>query len=259
MDVIQFADCVQNAVSNKTHLFSVGQAGFIFRSRSGYLLGLDLYLSECVERVEGNIGFKRLLPKILDPAQLKFDGIIATHFHSDHFDQDSIPTLMANGHTQLYAAVDCQIEIQNLGVPAQRITYVKSGSRCKCGDFTLDFVSCDHGTAAPDAVGVLISVDNKNIYVAGDSSLRLDHTAEFLQNGPIDLMIAPINGAFGNMDEEECARFSAELKPHLTIPCHYGMFASHGGNPGKFYQIMQECYPERDVLLMCMGEQYTFE
>ena len=53
-------------------LFSVGQAGFIIKSSSGQLLAIDLYLSNCGERLEGNKGFKRLLPQILSTSDLPF-------------------------------------------------------------------------------------------------------------------------------------------------------------------------------------------
>ena len=41
-----------------TCLFSTGQAGYIVKSRSGQLLAIDLYLSHCVERLEGHKVFK---------------------------------------------------------------------------------------------------------------------------------------------------------------------------------------------------------
>ena len=102
-----FAIQVLTAPIGKTHLFSVGQAGFIIKSAGGQLLAMDLYLSDCVERVEGNAGFKRLLPKILCPMDLQFDAVVATHFHRDHFDIDAVPSLMSNGKTRLFASEDC--------------------------------------------------------------------------------------------------------------------------------------------------------
>ncbi len=42
-----------------------------------------------------------------------------------------------------------------------------------------------------------------------------------------------------------------------TVPCHYGMFASRGGNPGLFYKIMTEEYPDNAFLLMAQGEKIT--
>lgn len=254
-----FAIKVLTAPLGKTHLFSVGQAGYIVKSKSGQLLGIDLYLSECVERIEGHIGFKRLLPQILFPGELIFDAIITTHPHRDHFDIDSVPELMANGKTKLFASTDCENLIEKLEMSDRNVTYVKSGDSCITGDFKLDFINCDHGSGAPDAVGIVVTVDDKKIMETGDTSLRLDWTEEYAAMGPFDIMIAPINGAYGNLDEEECASLASELKPGITVPCHYGMFASHGGNPGKFYEIMKTKYPENKFLLMAQGESYTFE
>lgn len=250
-----FALKVLTASLGKTYLFSVGQAGYIIKSKSGQLLAIDLYLSDCVERVEGHSGYKRLLPKILKPDELEFDVIIATHPHKDHFDDDSIPELMANHHTQLFASVDCEKEVKRLGMQDENITYVKPGEKYVAGDFTLDFVNCDHGSGAPDAVGIVVTVDGKKIYEAGDTCLRLDRIDEYAAKGPLDVMIAPINGMYGNLNAAECAKLAGALKPSLTIPCHYGMFASHMGAPGDFFNIMTKQYPADRFLIMAQGER----
>ena len=248
---------IMAAPPGKTHLFSVGQAGYIIKSKGGQLLGIDMYLSSCVERIEGHMGFKRLLPQLLAPNELEFDCVITTHPHMDHFDMDAVPELMANGRTRLFASVECEDYVKRLLMTNNNITYVKPGDEAVCGDFKLDFVSCDHGAGAPDAVGVVITVDGKRIYEAGDTCLRLDRIDEYKAFGDIDVMIAPINGAYGNLNEEECARLADAIKPKLVIPCHYGMFASHGGDPGRFYKIMSEEYPQNKFMLMRMGERIT--
>ena len=247
---------VLSAPLGVTHLFFVGQAGFVVKSKSGQLLGMDLYLSDCVERVEGHIGFKRLMPKIMAPYDLPFHAVIASHPHFDHFDMDAIPYFMSNPHTKLFASVNCQKEMKRLMLPDTNAIYVKPGDMQICGDFKLTFINCDHGTGAPDAVGVIVTVDGKNLLFAGDTCLRLDRVKEYLSQGYLDFMAAPINGAFGNMDEEDCAALSDALRPGVTVPCHFGMFASHGGNPGKFHKIMQK--KKLPYLLMTMGEEYTF-
>lgn len=250
-----FAVKVLSAQKGNTRLFSAGQAGYIIKSADGQLLGLDLYLSECVERVEGHVGFKRLLPQILTPEELVFDCLIATHPHFDHFDMDAIPQLMYTSKTKLFASVNCEAETKRLMMRQDNISYVKPGDHHECGAFTLDFINCDHGTGAPDAVGVLITVDGKRICIVGDTCLRLDRVEEYLSKGPVDVLIAPINGAYGNLNERECACLSNAMNPGLTVPSHYGMFASHGGNPGLFYQIMTEEYPNHPFVLMAMGEE----
>ena len=65
------------------------------KSNSGQLLAIDLYLSDSTERLEGNKGFKRLLPRILDASDLEFDVIICTHPHADHFDIDAVPEMVS--------------------------------------------------------------------------------------------------------------------------------------------------------------------
>jgi L-ascorbate 6-phosphate lactonase len=254
-----FANTVLEAEPHKTHLFTVGQAGFIIKSKSGQTLGIDLYLSECLETLEGHVGFKRLLPQILYPTELQFDVLIATHPHYDHLDVDSIAGLLANGKTRLFASIECRALLIEQHVPLDHVTFVAPCERHSVGDFELHFVNCDHGTGAPDAFGVIVKVDGKVVYEAGDTCLRLDRIDEVKQEGPIDVLIAPINGAYGNLNERDCATLSGALKPKLTIPCHYGMFASHGGNPGLFMNIMNEEYPGNDYLLMTQGEQYTFD
>ena len=246
---------ILNAEPGRTHIFACGQAGFIIKTAEGKLIAIDLYLSDCVERLEKSMSFKRLLPKVLDPGELEFDAVIATHPHWDHFDFDAIPQMMANGRTGLYCSYDCDklVSRTDLEYFNRNITYIKPGDICDCDGFALQFVNCDHGEGAPDAVGVVIHADGKRIYEAGDTCLRLDRTGEI--KTPLDVLIAPINGAYGNMDSDDCARLAEALKPKITIPCHYGMFAGHSGDPGRFLDLMRE--KDLPVLVMTPGEKLT--
>lgn len=252
-----FALKVLTAPLGKTHIFSVGQAGFILKSASGQLLGIDMYLTDCVERVEGHKGYKRLLPKILAPSDIEFDVVIATHFHKDHFDDDAIPQLLTNGNTKLYAANDCKDDVKRLGIEKEDITFVHPNEHYEHGDFAIDFVDCDHGTGAPFAVGAVITVDGKKIYEAGDTCLRIDKVESLKKLGDFDVVIGPINGKYGNMNADEFAEFANALGG-LAIPCHYGMFPDHGGDPGRFYSLMTEKYKDNKFLIMTLGEKYTF-
>lgn len=252
--MISLANRILGSQSNKTHLFFVGQAGFIVKSKTGALFALDLYLSDCVERIEGNIGFKRLQPRILDATDIVFDVLVATHPHVDHFDIDAMPELMSNSKTKLFASVDCEKEVKRLQMLPDRIYYISPGDSYNDENFEISFINCDHGTGAPDAFGVILFVDSKRICFVGDSCLRLDRVNEYLSQGEIDILIAPINGAYGNLNENECAMLSNAIKPKLTIPCHFGMFASHGGSPNEFIQILNRDYPEQKYLLMTPGE-----
>lgn len=240
-----------------THLFCLGQAGYILKSKQGQTLGIDLYLSECVESVEGHDGYHRLMPQIADPKNLQLDVVIATHFHRDHFDIDAIPALMKNGNTKLFCAYDCKEDVNRLRIEESQVTYVKPGDFVQVGDFFIRFIHSDHGAGAPQEVGVLVTVDGKNILEVGDTSLHLDWKEEYLQAGPLDVLIAPINGAYGNLNEMECAELANILSPQITVPCHFGMFASHGGNAGVFIEKMRKQGSAYKVFTM--GEDYEIK
>ena len=239
-------------------LFSTGQAGFIIKSASDQLLAIDLYLSNCVERLEGHKGFKRLLPQILDFSTLTFDFIVCTHPHLDHFDIDAVPEMVSKG-SKLFCSVDCEKLIKQMQMEyySSSITFVAPGDHYQAGDFDITFVNCDHGAGAPDAVGVVVKVNGKTVYEIGDSCLRLDRVDEIKAvAGAVDVLISPINGMYGNMNSDETAELATVLKPGITVPCHYGMFASHGGDLKRFYDVMTE--KKLPMLIMQQGEVYRF-
>lgn len=239
----------------KTSLIFVAQAGFILKSSKGTTMGIDLYLSDCVERFDG---FKRLSPKVFSPAELELDYLTATHWHLDHFDIDAVPLLMANRKTKLVCAEDCKQHVDNLHLDEKRVTYIKTGDHITCGDIDIDAVFCDHGTGAPLAVGLVITVDGYKIYIAGDTSLRLDKAPEIAEYGPFDVMIAPINGAFGNLNETENVQLCAFHKPKLSIPCHFWTFAEQHGDPGVYMNEMEKMLPHQKYYIMAPGEQIIF-
>lgn len=253
-----FIEDLRNESTSCPMLYWLGQAGFIIRSSSGHTLGIDLYLSNCVESVEGHVGYHRLMPQIIDPMELELDVIIATHFHRDHFDIDAMPQLMANGKTRLFCAYDCQEDVERLVIDQSRTTFVKPGDKVECAEFIVDFIHSDHGAGAPLEVAPIVSVDGKHILETGDTSLHLDWKDEYLKAGALDVLIAPINGAYGNLNEQENVDLTAALKPQLAVPCHFGMFASHGGHPGLWKELMEEQIPEQRYKFFTMGEGIEF-
>ncbi len=255
---MDFLKKLENAAPGKTHVFSAGQAGYIVKNAAGKILALDLCLSEAVEKLEGHVGFKRLLPSLFLPEELKADVLVATHPHYDHYDPEAMPGLMQHG-ARLFASADCAKLVKLNALDPDRVCYIRPGDRREEAGFGLHFISCDHGTGAPDAVGLILTVDGRRIVFAGDTCLREDRKEEYLADGPVDMLIAPINGAYGNLDAADCAKLSELLKAGLTVPSHYGMFASHGGDLKEYYRLMTEVYPQNSFLLMGLGEQYTFE
>jgi L-ascorbate 6-phosphate lactonase len=230
-------------------VFFLGQAGFAFKTAGGELIAVDPYLSDCCERY---FGFKRLMPHLLDAREVVFDTLMVTHAHYDHFDPDSVPVMMSSGRTRMIGAKDTAAECERLNIK-DNVTYLSCGETVTAGDVSVKGMPCDHGELAPDALGLLLTMGGKRIYIMGDTAYRPD----LLENPEIqgvDLLILPINGAFGNLNEEQAAKVIAALKPALAIPCHFWNFAEHGGDPGKFQKEMAEIAPESAYRLMRQGE-----
>ena len=251
-------DAIRSATGAKPRLFFLGQAGFAIQNGRGKWLLIDPCLSDSVRRFEGNDGFKRLSAPPVTPEEMPCDVLVATHPHADHFDVDTVPALMAEGAC-LFASEDCERLVREGGIDPARVRYVRPGDREEAEGFRLHFIRCDHGEAAPDAVGLLIETDGVRLLFVGDTCLRPDYSEDYLSDGPVDVMAACINGRYGNMDYADCARLTHLLAPALTVPCHFGLFASHGGRPDLYYKTMTEDYPEHPFLFMAPGEEYLLK
>lgn len=214
---------------DKLGVFWLGQAGFICKFPDNRLAVIDPYLSDCCLRL---VGFRRLMARLLQPYDLQFDYLLVSHAHPDHFDPDAVPMLMDNGSTQMLAALDVEPECKRLGIK-DNVTYMKCGDVYQGKDFKVKAVPCDHGEDAPLAVGFLLEMNGKRLYLVGDSSFRPDYFAAAELQG-CDFVALPCNGAYGNLNEREAVETLAILKPRIGVPCHYGNFAEHGGNPGIF-------------------------
>ena len=231
-------------------VFFLGQAGFILKSPKGELIAVDPYLSDCCNRY---FGFKRLMPYVLSPEEITFDYIVASHAHYDHFDPDSIPTLMANGKTQFIGALDTKEECEKLEVK-ERTSFIAVGDKISLGSVSLTAVCCDHGKDTPHAIGLLFEAEGKKIYMMGDTAYRPEWLVDPQIQG-VDLLILPINGAFGNLNEKQATQVIGTLKPKLAVPCHFWNFAQHFGSPALFMEEMQKNYPQAAYILLRQGEE----
>lgn len=249
-----FAEKIKENYTEDICMFFLGQAGFVIKSKTGHLLAIDIYLSNCVETIEKSKGYHRMIPTVLEADELVFDGVIATHSHYDHYDYDSMPDLLNNKKTKLLASVNCKYEVEKQNIEKEKVIYVSAGEKYQIEDFHLLFIKCDHGEAAKDAVGVLLIVDNVKFLFTGDTCLRLDRLDEMLALGTPDYLIGPINGKYGNMNEEDFSKLSKEIAPRYTIPCHFGMFQAHGGDLKKFVEAMSQLCPKNKYRILSAGD-----
>ncbi|MDO4547395.1 MAG: MBL fold metallo-hydrolase [Clostridia bacterium] len=257
---MNFVERVANASpeAGTLELFWLGQAGFLIKTSDAKTIVIDPYLSDCVERMfpENGLGFKRLSPAPMKPEDMAVDYLLISHEHGDHFDVDSMPGFMKNGKTRLYANRPVARAAREMGFDG--VYALNKGEVVSLEGFSLLPVDCDHGELAPEAMGFILDFGFASIYYAGDTALTPERLRVPTELSP-DVAILPINGAFGNLDGEQAAKYAGMLKSRIVIPCHFWTFPLHLGNPQQIIDAMPKFAPESKLELLCQGEGITIK
>ena len=231
----------------------IGGAGFVI-SHGNWKIGIDLYLSDSCMKEDGR--FKRLTPSPVAAEDLNLKYLLASHEHGDHLDAASVNVIInMDSATRLICPSGTASAARRLGVPYEKIIKLDRGQAHNCADFTVRAVMADHGNDSPDAVGFIITVAGRIIYFMGDAAFRTDMRDCIGNQGSIDILLVPINGRFGNPDAREAAYFTQMFSPRIVVPCHFWLFAEHGGDPGEFAIVCAEKAPETAIKILAIGEE----
>lgn len=208
----------------------LGQSSFVFESE-GFRLVVDPFLSDIVERKEGK---KRLMPPPLSIAELRPDALLITHDHIDHFDPIALPEIHRAFPRAPIVGPESVLRLARAhGFALERLELACVGSRHRHGPFEIESLPAWHSD--PAALGYLLSVDERRIYLSGDTLLKpqlFDALSDHV--GRLDLAFVIINGRGGNMSVADAVELVGRLRPRLAIPTHYGMFAENTEDPGRF-------------------------
>lgn len=226
-----------------------GQAGFMLKNSEGKVLALDVYLSDLVERLDHK---KRLMPALFQAEELVPDLVLASHHHADHLDLDILPFWLSKG-IRLYCCEDSFELCRNEQMQMENIRAMQGGDVIEQDGYRVEAVFADHGDTAPKALGFLIETEGIRLYFTGDTSYQHRRMQLVIDRG-IDVLILPINGEYGNMNERDAAMLAAQTKAGVTIPCHFWTFARHSGDPYVFEQEMKAEAPETPCYVMAQGE-----
>lgn len=210
----------------------LGQAGFLILASDGKKIMLDPYASDSCEKIIGE-EYKRLSCFPIDVDSLTCDALLLTHHHEDHYDMDYVPMLAKKCKPQIYASISAAKLCERDGIDMSTVTKVARGEEFAIGNIKARGVYADHGEMAPDALGFVLDIDGFIVYITGDTGFTMDKIKAAVPETP-DLLIEPINGAYGNLNEEQAVDFLIEMGAKKAVPCHFGMFRMHEGNPQKF-------------------------
>jgi L-ascorbate 6-phosphate lactonase len=235
-------------------LFYLAQAGFYIKTTDRTII-IDAYLSDAVERL---FNFKRMIPSVIRPEEIDADLYLSTHSHADHLDPDALPVIAQNKKTFFIGSPDCEELYRNNNIPENRYKVLKLNEEWKCDGISIKTIYADHGDLAPDAVGMLIDMDGIKIYHAGDTCFSPDKIIASLHSD-VDIMIAPINGQYGNLNASEACRLARLISPEILIACHFWMFLEHvceggKGDPATFLKESENLPEKIKAMVMAPGE-----
>ncbi len=235
-------------------IFYLAQAGFFFKTAAGTRVLLDPYLTDACNTL---FGFKRMIPSVLTPSEAEAELLIATHSHADHLDPEALPILARQADLHFVGSADCEAGFAGCGIPPDRFDLLDPGRRLKIRDVMLRAVYADHGDLCPTAMGVIIENEGLVVYSTGDTAYVPDKIMRSLAGSTVDVMIAPINGRFGNLNAREACQLAAIVKPGILIASHFGMFVEHagrGGDPAAFMKEASKLPPGIKGVVMAPGE-----
>lgn len=237
-------------------VFYLAQAGFYFKLATGQTICVDPYLGDCCERL---FHFKRRIPAPMTMDELETDVLVATHSHNDHLDPDLLDCIKQHPQTRFIGSPDCRPVYQTAGIADERITILAAGESAALNGGGCRAVYADHGELAPDAVGFLMTLDGITVYDTGDTGYCPDKIMAALGDVAVDILIAPINPAFGNLGYENAVRLAARIQPRVVIGSHFGMFIEHGGDPGAFLAFAKKTLPKTVTpIIMAPGERLIY-
>ena len=253
---MKVANSIQHTKVNTGELaiFYLAQAGFCFKTSSGQIVYIDAYLTDACNRLHG---FKRMSPPVIEAEQVQADIYASTHHHADHLDPDAIPIVARNDRTHFIGAPDCEPTYLENDIPENRYTILKTGMSSCVHGITFKGAYADHGKLAPEAIGLLMDFDEIKVYTVGDSAYQPEAIKESLATD-IDIMIAPINGQFGNMNAEEACWLAKHIEPRICIAAHFWMFIEHDGDPAEFLEQAKSLPEDIKAVVMAPGEMLVY-
>jgi L-ascorbate 6-phosphate lactonase len=245
----------------------LGQHSFILKLGASVIY-VDPFLSPHPER---------LVPSLISAGQMAHAHLVlGTHDHGDHIDRESWPEIARAGRAT-FGVPDLVREgiIQDLRFPAERIFGLDDGTTVTSEGIRITGVAGAHEHLDRDLetgrhpwLGYVIEGNGCRVYHAGDTIKYEGLETRVKQHLPIDLALLPINGRdaprtargiIGNMTYQEAVDLAGAIKPRLSVPAHYDMFAGNLEDPKNFVDFLDVKFPGLRVHVCRYGEKVQLD
>jgi len=242
-------------------IWFLGQNGFLLKDTTGFLIGIDLYLTNSCAQFFAHLPFRvdRQLPVFIEPEDLDIDFFITTHSHQDHADPETIRSLKNKEGMRFLGPFDSINVYRECGVPDSSCRLMHPGEVVRLGPSTTAQATFALPTDATDLnhTGMLLEFGNGvRFYNSGDTAHAERLTA--LLPTDVDICAICINGGFHNLSPMEAAAIVKAIRPRVAVPCHYDMMVNNVGSPDMFRVALDLVGSEATCFVMTYYEPWLY-
>lgn len=175
------------------------------------------------------------------------DVIIVTHYHGDHLG-DAFSLAKKTGAT-LVGIHEVAVDAQAQGISAEGMNI---GGTVEVKGIKVHMVQALHSAEKGNAAGVVVEMDGKQLYHAGDTGLTYDLKliGEFFKP---DLSFIPIGDRY-TMGVPSAVKAVEFVQTKRVIPIHYDTFPIIKSNPQEFKRRVGAL---AEVIILKPGDTYT--
>ncbi|MEO0139525.1 MAG: metal-dependent hydrolase [candidate division WOR-3 bacterium] len=177
----------------------------------------------------------------------KADVVIVTHDHGDHGFEDAVKICKKTG---AYFVSQYELVVKS---GLQKVEPMNIGGFVNVGGLGVEvaFTPAWHTAQLGDPTGVIVKIDGKTIYHAGDTGLFSDMKLIGELYKP-DLALLPIGSRF-TMDVFQAAKAVEFISPKYVIPMHYNTFDLIKADPEEFKKLVGD---KAHVVILNPGESF---
>ncbi len=174
------------------------------------------------------------------------DVVVVTHHHGDHLGDAFAIAKKTNA--VIVAMHEVAVEAQALGIEVEGMNI---GGTVEARGVKVHMVTATHSADKGNAAGVVVEMDGKRLYHAGDTGLTYDMKiiGEFFQP---DLSFLPIGDRY-TMGPASAAKAVEYVQTKKVIPIHYGTFPIVCCDPEEF---KKKVGTQAEVIILKPGELY---
>jgi L-ascorbate metabolism protein UlaG (beta-lactamase superfamily) len=186
-------------------------------------------------------------PTCLDEI-LEADVVVVTHHHGDHLGDAFL--LAKKTGAVLVGIHEIAVEAQAEGIPAEGMNV---GGTVEVKGLKVHMVPALHSAEKGCATGVVVEMDGRRLYHAGDTGLCYDMKliGEFFHP---DLSFIPIGDRY-TMGIPSAARAVEFVLTKRVIPIHYNTFPVVQADAEEFKRLVGK---RAEVIILKPGGTYTF-